>query len=41
MSKEALIDSEQALGLDGLVQTIKHALIKVTSLVIHPRHDRV
>lgn len=41
MSEEAFVDSEQSLGLDRLIQTVKHALVKVTGLVIHPGHDRI
>lgn len=41
VSKEALVNGEKTLSLYRLGQTVKHALIKVTSLVVHSRHDGV
>ena len=41
MSEEALVDRKQAFCLDRLEQTVEHALVKVTSLVVHSRHDRI
>lgn len=35
VSKEALVNRKQAFCLDGLIQTIEHALVEVASLVIH------
>ena len=41
MSKEALVNSQDALGADSLEQAIEDTLVKVTSLVIHTSHDSI
>lgn len=41
MSKEAFVDRKQTFCADCLVQAVEHALIKVSSLVVHSRHDCV
>lgn len=41
VGKEALVNGEKTFGLDGLRETVEHALIEVTRLVVHSRHDRV
>lgn len=41
MSEKALVDSQEALGLDCTEQTIECAVVEVASLVVHAAHDRV
>lgn len=41
MCKEALIHGQEALGLDGLVQTVEKTAVKVSGLIVHPGHYRV
>lgn len=39
MRQEAFIDGQKTLGLYCLRKTIIYALVKVTILVVHARHD--
>lgn len=41
MRQEALVDGEESFRLDRLAQTIKHALVQVTVLVIQSGHDGI
>ena len=41
MREEALVDREDALGLDGSEETIEGAAVKIAGLVVHACHDRV
>lgn len=41
VGKEALVNGEKTFGLNSLGQTIEHAFIEVTRLVVHSRHDCV
>lgn len=41
MGEEALVDGEEALGLDRLGETVEDTLVQVAVLVVQPRHDSV
>lgn len=41
MRHEALVDSEEALGADGLGEAVEDTLIEIAVLVVHAGHDRV
>ena len=41
MRQEALVNGKEALGPDGLGQAVEDALVKVSVLIIEPRHDGV
>jgi hypothetical protein len=41
MGEVTLIDCKETLSSDRLRQAVKHALVKVTRLVVHTRHDRI
>jgi hypothetical protein len=41
VGKEALVNSQESFGADGLEQAVKYALVQVTSLVVHASHDGV
>lgn len=41
MGKVSLVYCKKSLLTDGFVQAIKHALVEVSGLVIHSRHDGI
>ena len=41
MGEEALVESEEAFGVNRLVQAVEDALVQVTLLVVQTRHDSV
>jgi len=41
MRHEALVDSEEALCAHGLGEAVEDALVEVSVLVVHARHDGV
>lgn len=41
MGKVALVDRKYTLLSDSLEEAIKCSLVKITSLVVHPGHNRV
>lgn len=41
MSEVALVERKDAFLAHGLDQAVETALVKVASLVVHPRHNRV
>lgn len=41
MSKVAFVNGKDTLRRDRLVKAIPDALVQVTCLVVHARHDRV
>lgn len=41
MSEVALVNSKDSFRSNRLRQAIKHALVKVTGLVVHSRHNGI
>lgn len=41
MRNEALVNGEDALGVDRLSETVEDAVVQVTMLIVQARHDGI
>lgn len=41
VGEEALVNGQETFSSNGLEQAVKHALVEVTSLVVHASHDSI